>query len=224
MESLFVQFNGLKWRISLLGESVILLTCTKSDPTEVRQSGLAIEKILGSQLYDITISYESIALFSDLPVNQIISKLQNKTIDEQINDTPPAVEVPICYELGSDILDVADYTGLSSDELIKLHLEGVYEVAMIGFLPGFVYAEGLHQKLYCPRKEVALKHVSKGSVGIGGSQTGIYSFDSPGGWNIIGRTPIELFQPECTPPVTLLVGSPFTFYRITEKEFDKWKS
>ena len=154
----------------------------------------------------------------------IIITLQNKSSDEKIIAPQSPVEVPICYELGSDLHFVAEHSGLSPDEVIKLHIKGTYEVAMIGFLPGFVYAEGLDKKLYCPRKEVAVKHVPKGSVGIGGFQTGIYSFDSPGGWNIIGRTPMELFQIELTPPVTLPLGSLFTFCRITETEFNQWES
>ena len=97
---------------------------------------------------------------------------------------------------GEDLEFVADYTNLSVDEIIDLHAKAEYTVAMIGFLPGFPYLVGMDDRLFVPRRETPRLKVQKGSVGLAGLQTGIYPFESPGGWQIIGKTSTKLFDIE----------------------------
>lgn len=108
------------------------------------------------------------------------------------------VEIPVCYdpEFALDIDGVARRANVSPKEVIHLHSTAEYRVACIGFVPGFPFLTGLPKKLATPRRDVPRKGIPPGSVGIGGAQTGIYPLRSPGGWNLIGRTPLRLFDPE----------------------------
>jgi TIGR00370 family protein len=107
------------------------------------------------------------------------------------------VEIPVCYdpEFALDIDDVARRAAISPSEVIRLHSGAEYRVACIGFVPGFPFLAGLPKELATPRRDVPRKQIPPGSVGIGGAQTGIYPLRSPGGWNLIGRTPLRLFDP-----------------------------
>jgi inhibitor of KinA len=191
----------------------------------IHQSSKIIEQLLGNALDDIIPAYDSIALFSDIRPEQLLTLLENSS-PELIDKLAPPQEIltiPICYDFGMDLERVATYSKLSIQEIIAIHLSGTYQSAMIGFQPGFTYATGLDPRLHCPRKEVPERRVPRGSVGIGGSHTGIYAFESPGGWNIIGRTPIDLFHAESRPPVKIPVGGFFKFRRITKKQFEEWE-
>jgi inhibitor of KinA len=128
--------------------------------------------------------------------------------------------IPVCYEgnFAPDLEAVAERQGLSAREVIELHCAGIYRVYMIGFLPGFPYLGTVDQRLEVPRKARPVP-VTAGGVGIAGKQTGIYSLNSPGGWSIIGRTPVKLFEPEADPPVFLRTGDRVEFYAISSGEF-----
>ena len=132
------------------------------------------------------------------------------------------VEIPVCYdpEFALDIDDVARRANVSPKEVIRLHSTAEYRVACIGFVPGFPFLTGLPKKLATPRRDVPRKGIPPGSVGIGGAQTGIYPLRSPGGWNLIGRTPLRLFDPEKNPPVLLRAGDRVRFRVITREEFE----
>jgi len=132
------------------------------------------------------------------------------------------VEIPICYheKFGLDLDEVTSHVGLPVEEVIELHSSARYRVNCLGFTPGFPYLSGLPPKLAKPRRQVPRKRVPAGSVGIGGNQTGIYPTTSPGGWNIIGRTPIRLFTPGKNPPALLCPGDHVRFRRITLEEFE----
>src|SRR5207253_6806197 len=122
--------------------------------------------------------------------------------------------LPIC---------VAEHTKLSGPEIINLHSTGEYRVACIGFVPGFTFLAGLPRNLATPRRDVPRKEIPPGSVGIGGAQTGIYPLSSPGGWNLIGRTPLKLFDPVKNPPTLLCPGDRVRFRAITREEFESLK-
>jgi inhibitor of KinA len=126
----------------------------------------------------------------------------------------------VCYEgaYAPDLEDVARQQGLSVREVIELHCAGVYRVYMIGFLPGFPYLGAVDQRLEVPRKPRPVP-VAAGGVGIAGKQTGIYPLNSPGGWSIIGRTPVRLFDSQTDPPVRLQTGDRVEFYPIPTEEF-----
>ena len=138
---------------------------------------------------------------------------------------PPLTEIPVCYdaEFGFDLDRVAEHTKLSGREIIDLHSTREYRVACIGFVPGFTFLAGLPKKLATPRRDVPRKQIPPGSVGIGGAQTGIYPLRSPGGWNLIGRTPLKLFDPTKDPPTLLCPGDRVRFRAITREEFESLK-
>ncbi|WP_459502623.1 5-oxoprolinase subunit PxpB [Bacillus sp. C1] len=131
------------------------------------------------------------------------------------------ISIPVCYggEYGPDLKEVAAYHGLCTSEVIRLHSEATYFVYMLGFTPGFPYLGGMPKELETPRKQTPRLQIAPGSVGIGGSQTGIYPLETPGGWNIIGRTPIALFQPNEEKPTYVQSGMYLRFTPISEEEY-----
>jgi inhibitor of KinA len=135
------------------------------------------------------------------------------------------VEIPVCYgpEFSPDLDDVARRAELSTKEVIDLHSAAEYRVACIGFVPGFPFLTGLAKKLATSRRDTPRKEIPPGSVGIGGAQTGIYPLRSPGGWNLIGRTPLKLFDPIKNPPALLRAGDRVRFRAITREEFEALK-
>ncbi len=137
--------------------------------------------------------------------------------------TLAAVEIPVCYggELGPDLAAVARHTGLAPAEVIARHAAPTYLVHMIGFAPGFPYLGGLDARLATPRRAEPRPLVPAGAVGIAGAQTGIYSLPTPGGWQLIGRTPRRLFDPAADPPALLHAGQHLRFVPIGEAEFQR---
>jgi inhibitor of KinA len=131
------------------------------------------------------------------------------------------VEIPVCYggAFGPDLDEVARTHSLAADDVVRLHSEATYSVYMLGFAPGFAYLGGLPPEIATPRRDQPRTAVPAGSVGIGGSQTGIYPLASPGGWQIIGRTPLRLFDAIRTPPTLLAVGDAVRFRVIAPAEF-----
>ncbi len=129
---------------------------------------------------------------------------------------PRRIEIPVHYggENGPDLLEVARLTGCTPEEVIALHSGADYLVYFLGFSPGFPYLGGMPEVIAVPRMETPRRRVPPGSVAIGGSQTGVYPLASPGGWRIIGRTPLHLFQPDGSPPVLLQMGDHVTFVPI----------
>ncbi|MDP4086929.1 MAG: 5-oxoprolinase subunit PxpB [Bacillota bacterium] len=132
-----------------------------------------------------------------------------------------AVEIPVCYggEFGPDLIEVSKYHHLSLDEVISIHSNGEYFVYMIGFAPGFPYVGGLPNQIATPRRSSPRMNVPEGSVGIAANQTGIYPMQTPGGWQIIGRTPIALFRPNEEIPSFLRAGDTIRFVPISKEEY-----
>lgn len=133
-------------------------------------------------------------------------------------EAPRTVEIPVRYggEFGPDLDDVAKHTGLSPERVVELHSSAEYLVYFLGFAPGFAYLGGLPPELTTPRISAPRKHVPAGSVAIGGNQTGVYPIVSPGGWRLIGRTSVRLFDPSAAEPVLLRMGDRLRFVAITE--------
>lgn len=136
------------------------------------------------------------------------------------------VEIPVWYggTAGPDLALVAEHTGLSTKDVVTIHSAPHYTVFMLGFVPGFPYLGGMDKRIAAPRKAVPRKAVPAGSVGIAGEQTGVYPLVTPGGWQLIGRTPLRLFDPECVPPTLLMAGDVVRFRPISEAEFTSWPS
>ena len=132
-----------------------------------------------------------------------------------------SIAIPVCYgdSYGPDLGEVAERHGLTTDEVIRLHTSATYRVYMLGFAPGFAYLGGLPEAIATPRRAEPRTAVPAGSVGIGGSQTGIYPLVSPGGWQLIGRTPLRLFNATRESPALLAVGDIVTFRPIAPNEY-----
>ena len=138
---------------------------------------------------------------------------------------PRIIEIPVCYdpEFAPDIDDIARHTKMLATKIVDLHSAAEYRVACIGFVPGFPFLAGLPKKLATPRRDVPRKEIPPGSVGIGGAQTGIYPLRSPGGWNLIGRTPLRLFDPTKGTPTLFRPGDRVRFRAITRDEFESFE-
>ena len=136
------------------------------------------------------------------------------------------VEIPVCYgeEYGPDIAVVAARAQLGESEVAVRHAAASYRVAMLGFSPGFPFLLGLPPELTCPRRDTPRRAVPAGSVGIAGRQTGVYPLESPGGWQIIGRTPLALFDVEREPPALLQPGDGVRFVAISRAEFERMRA
>ena len=154
----------------------------------------------------------------------ILTQLADRTDNSRIPE-PKTVKIPVVYggEFGPDLTGVADYHRLTPGEVVRYHTSVDYQVYMIGFTPGYPYMGEVPREIATPRRDTPRTHVSKGSVGIAQRQTGIYPVESPGGWQIIGRTPLTLFDPHNKPPALLEAGDIVTFYPIEKEEFETWR-
>jgi inhibitor of KinA len=135
------------------------------------------------------------------------------------------VQIPVCYdeEFALDLERIANHTSLTPDAIIALHSSAEYTVACIGFMPGFPFLAGLPQQLRVPRLKSPRTKVSAGSVAIANAQAGVYPLESPGGWNVLGRSPLRLFRVDETPPTLLQPGDRVRFRRITRGEFEAYE-
>ena len=133
------------------------------------------------------------------------------------------LEVPCCYggEFGPDLGDMESLTGLSAEEIVRVHSGVDYRIYMLGFLPGFVYLGGLDGRIEAPRLSSPRKAIPAGSVGIGGNQTGVYPMASPGGWRLIGRTPIPFYDPASAQPILCKAGEFIRFVPVSPEEYAK---
>jgi len=141
--------------------------------------------------------------------------------DAAIDSQPRVVEIPVCYggEFGSDLEFVAKHAKLTPQEVIEIHAGADYLVHLIGFAPGFPYLGGMSARIAAPRRSSPRLKIPAGSVGIAGDQTGIYPLETPGGWQLIGRTPLALFRPQQEPPTLLQAGDIVRFRPITPQKF-----
>ncbi|GGL49195.1 5-oxoprolinase subunit PxpB [Sporolactobacillus putidus] len=166
----------------------------------------------------------------DLPAQQqvvdyLLGLLERMAERKKQEKSRRTVHIPVCYggDFGPDLREVADIHNLSVDEVIAKHSEPEYLVYMLGFAPGFPFLGGLPEELATPRRAAPRVKIAAGSVGIAGRQTGAYPLDSPGGWQIIGRTPLPLFTPDTDPPTLLMAGDLVKFDPITEQEYKRTK-
>jgi inhibitor of KinA len=150
-----------------------------------------------------------------------------KAIDlGQLNETPgEVVKIPICYEpeFAIDLKNISNVVSLSPEEIIKIHSSQTYSVWMMGFMPGYPYMGALPEVLQIPRKSNPDPKIPAGSVAIAEEYVGVYPFDSPGGWHIVGRTPLRLFDYHRTSPSLFHFGMKVQFYSITKDKFEKIK-
>jgi len=195
---------------------------------KVRAMAKVISKNIIAGIVEIIPTYRSLLVVYD-PVltNPKILKNALTLLEEQLDDikipAPAVVEIPVCYGgvFGPDISIVGKAHDLTEDEVVRLHSEPEYLIYMVGFTPGFAYLGGLPEQLHTPRLATPRMLVSQGSVGIANNQTGIYPVASPGGWQIIGRTPLKLFAPERPNPFLYQAGDKIKFKPISAEKFSE---
>ncbi|MCC8426517.1 5-oxoprolinase subunit PxpB [Mucilaginibacter sp. UR6-11] len=166
---------------------------------------------------------------SDLPGKTCFEKVSgflqnsNRLTKGEVHNAGNVITIPVCYDknLGPDLEEVARLHKLSIEEVIHLHSAAVYKAYMIGFVPGFAYLGGMDDQLTTPRKATPRKAVPAGSVGIAGAQTGVYPMQTPGGWQIIGRTPVKLFDAGRSQPSLLQAGDQVIFKPVNRAEFNE---
>ena len=208
-----------------LGEGISPLINKK-----VRELFLAIERHEIEGVMELVPAYRSLLITYDplkitLPgLKESINHLK-ETVDLTQIPEPRTLRVPVVYgsKYGPDLQWVARYHKITPEEVIRLHTGSTYQVYMIGFTPGFAYMGELPDTIATPRKETPRTTVPRGSVGIAQRQTGVYPAESPGGWQIIGRTPLRLFDPAKWPPTPVEMGDLVKFFPIKEEEMERWE-
>lgn len=153
-------------------------------------------------------------------IRKIIAQL-----DHSVANKPRVVKIPVCYggDFGPDLEYVAEHNKVTVNEVINIHANCQYLVYMIGFAPGFPYLGGMSERIATPRRSSPRPLIPAGSVGIAGMQTGVYPIATPGGWQLIGRTPVELFRPQANPPTLLQSGDMIQFCPISQQQFAEYK-
>jgi inhibitor of KinA len=214
-----------------LGDLAMTIDLGNSIDDHLNSRALAIYDRLRSDplpgTIDIIVAYSSVSVFFDPSaafdrpaVVDWLLKSWRQTENAETRENGRLIRIPVCYEgiYAPDLEEVARDKGLSPEEIIGLHTAGTYRIYMIGFLPGFPYMGKVDQRLECPRKQRPVP-VLAGGVGIAGVQTGIYPLNSPGGWQIIGRTPLRLFDPAADRPALMQTGDRVQFYPVSIAEF-----
>ena len=222
--------------ITPLGDSAVVISMgsglDEASLCRLRAIASAIECDPPPGVTDIVPAFATVTVFYDLAGTggfahfcaEIEKRL--KMADATLaSDVARTVEIPVCYggEFGPDLGDVAESAGLEPGAVASLHSGGSYVVQAIGFAPGFGYLGGLAERIHAPRRATPRTLVAAGSVGIGGTLTAVYPFATPGGWNIIGRTPLKMFDPARAEPAIMRAGDLVRFRAITEEEFAEWK-
>lgn len=152
-------------------------------------------------------------------LEDILSRFNPKEIEKDFN--PSVIEIPVAYgeEFGPDLQYVAEFHSLTTEEVIQIHTEPLYRIYMLGFIIGFAYLGNMSDKIATPRLDKPRTIIPAGSVGIAGAQTGIYPLDSPGGWRLIGKTPVRLYDPQRERPILLQAGDYVRFKPISREDF-----
>ena len=221
-------------RIEPLGDSALLIRVVEQFDAERSRDAVlrAAQQLQGAKIpgiIELVPAYTTIGVFFDSGRTGTFNELSagiERALERDLETGHPRaterIEVPVCYEgeFAPDLDAVARHAALSPDEVISRHANASYCVSCVGFTPGFPYLSGLPPELATPRRSSPRKEIPAGAVAIGGTQTGIYPSKSPGGWNIIGRTPLRLFDVEKNPPSLFQAGNRVRFRRISRQEFD----
>jgi len=195
---------------------------------KVRSVALLLTQEAPAGILEILPTYRSLLIVYDPLVvtpgtlARLLEKMETRLSGIRIPD-PKCVEIPVCYggDFGPDMDFVAQTHGLETEDVIRIHSAPEYLIYMVGFTPGFPFLGGLPEILHTPRLETPRTRVPEGSVGIANNQTGVYPVASPGGWRIIGRTPLNLFRPKYPNPFLYQAGDRIRFRPIPEREYHR---
>ncbi len=222
-----------EFKILMLGERGILIQFAPDSISDFFLTLLSIKNKL-ENVYKVEVvqTYNEL-LLKRLPVSSNFTKIKEElitiitgsSIKPQLRSSN-FFEIPVCYDatLAPDLLEFSNAKSLSLEEIICLHTSPLYTINFLGFLPGFPYLSGLDRTLYHPRKEKPSLNLQKGSIAIGGNQTGIYPQDSPGGWHVIGKTPLRFFDATLEIPSALKAGDTLKFKSISLEKFKELAS
>lgn len=234
----------MDYKLHTLGDNAIIIELGSEINEETQKKVQTVSRIFEESREDwqvefvptftaVTLYYDpymasKLAKGSQLPYEAVSDRLREMlsvcSTDIEINRR--VIEVPICYggEFGPDLPFVARHNGLTPQEVIRIHSSREYLVYMLGFAPGFPYLGGMSERIAAPRRATPRQKIPPRSLGIAGSQTGIYPIETPGGWQLIGRTPLNLFQPEKDEPSLLQAGDKIKFHPISEEEYQHWRN
>jgi inhibitor of KinA len=239
-------FENMNWRLALLGDHALVFSLEEKMSEEIIEKIMALKKTIEAfhfdfikelipsyhtltLVYDIDLFYQNnIAIKNNQSViefgNSLLNAFKHSTtnIDTE-NASEKKIRIPVCYDerFGIDLENIVSKNKISIEEIIKIHTEETYLVYCLGFLPGFAYMGKVNAAIQIARHASPRKEVQAGSVGIAGMQTGIYPMNSPGGWQIIGRTPIKIFDKDPAILGKLSAGNRIQFYPIAFSEFEK---
>lgn len=221
-----------KAKILTAGDSSLLIQFDSIiDPAVNARIAATVQLMREQQIEGVV---DIIPAFCSLLINydpRVVSYDEMKTRMEKILSVEVAAgerrkkiyEIPVCYggEYGPDLNTIAEHAGLTPAEVIDIHTSADYLIYMLGFLPGFTYLGGLDERIHTPRLANPRVRIPAGSVGIGGSQTGIYPMDSPGGWQLMGMTPVKTYDPNREIPILVEAGDYIRFVAVDEQEYEK---
>ena len=223
------------YRIVPAGESVLIIEFEERIDPLVNATTIAcaqsIQAAAVAGVRDVVPTYRSVAVYFD-PLRTDTDALLERITHEAETAGPGALvageplRIPVCYggDLGPDLPQVAAFAKLSADEVVQRHASATYRVFMLGFVPGFAYLGMVDPEIAMPRRATPRVRVPAGSVGIAGVQTGIYPAETPGGWQLIGQTPMRPFDPRRDDPFLMKAGDAVQFYAIERAEFDRLKA
>ncbi len=222
---------NMEYRLQAVGDSAVKIQAagevTEYMNAQIRSICNKLEQASISGVIEWVPAYNSVTIYYqpiDISFQRITKKLQEMLTNLSIRTTSSVrtVHVPVCYgeKYGPDLEYVAAYNRLTPDDVVAIHQKPAYLIYMIGFLPGFPYLGGLDKQIATPRRKEPRPSIVKGSVGIAQEQTGVYPVSSPGGWNIIGRSPLQLFNPyNKQAPFLFKNGDRIQFYAISENDY-----
>lgn len=195
---------------------------------KIRAFNIAIEKSGIEGIVETVPTYRSLLVTyrpEQVGYEALIKKFDSLlgSLDNIVIPPPAVIEIPVLYggEMGPDIENVAEHNHISVEEVVRIHTSEEYLIYMLGFIAGFPYLGGMSEKIATPRLKSPRVKIDGGSVGIAGAQTGIYPVDSPGGWQLIGRTPLKLYDADREKPILLEAGQYIKFKSVTQEEYDK---
>lgn len=226
------------WRIVPMGDRCLLVEFEARVDAEINRKARSLAARLLCEpppgVVDVVPTFCSVAVYyrpeqfgpAPAPFEQLRLQVEAvlKSGVEVAKDFGRIVHVPVCYggEQGPDLDEVAMACGMTADEVVRAHVASDHVVFMLGFSPGFPYIGGLDSRLAMPRRATPRTSIPAGTVAIARDQTAIYTFETPGGWNMIGRTPMKLFDPQAEPPCRLQPGDRIRFVPMPRDQFDAY--